>query len=94
MENLDGQGGFVGGGVLPPTPEDYRRMWEQQSRQMKPQEYERESEKNKRAARRQVFQEAVQQAVAVKDSRLIDVFHNNINVSEPKKGTKRGKRKG
>jgi hypothetical protein len=92
--SLDNQS--LGGGIiLPPSEADYRRMWEQQSKQMKPQDIERESERNKRAARRQVFQEAVQAAVAVKDSRLIDVFHSNVNITEPSKQTKRqSKRKG
>lgn len=89
---------YGGGGIMPPTPEDYRRMWEEQSKQMKPQDYERESERNKRAARKQVFQEAVQKAVTA-DSRFVDAFHGSINLTDPPKQSKqttrpRSKRKG
>ena len=73
-----------GGGVLPPSPEDYRRMWEDQSKQMKPNEYARQAEENKRTARKQVFQEAVQKAVEVKDPRLTELFHANINIQDRK----------
>lgn len=73
---------FEGGGVLPPTPEDYRRMWEEQARQMKPNEYQRQAEENKRKALKQVFQEAVQKAVEVKDPRLIELFHASIDIEE------------
>lgn len=75
---------FGGGGILPPSPEDYRRMWEEQSKQMKPNEYTRQSEENKRIARKQVFQEAVQKAVEVKDPRLTELFHANINLQDRK----------
>lgn len=85
----------LGGGIFPPTPEDYRQMWEEQSERMRPNDYERESEKNKRAARKQVFQEAVQKAVSVKDSRLVDTFHQSINISDkPTQSKRRSKRKG
>lgn len=73
---------FGGGGILPPTPEDYRQMWEQQSKQLKPNEYARQAEENKRKARKQVFQEAVQKAVEVKDPRLTEIFHANIDIEE------------
>lgn len=73
---------FGGGGVLPPSPEDYRRMWEEQSKQLKPNEYQRQAEANKRKARKQVFQEAVQKAVEVKDPRLTELFHANIDIQE------------
>lgn len=77
-------------GLRPPTPEEYRRMWEEQSRLMKPAEYERVSKENKDKARRQVFQEAVQKAVSIKDSRLVGIFNNSINIMEkPKKKTRR-----
>lgn len=71
-----------GGAVLPPSPEDYRRMWEEQSKQLKPNEYKRQEEENKRKARKQVFQEAVQKAVEVKDPRLTEIFHANIDIQE------------
>ena len=71
-----------GGAILPPTPEDYRRMWEEQSKQLKPNEYERQAEENKRKARKQVFQEAVQKAVEVKNPRLTEIFHANIDLEE------------
>jgi len=73
---------FEGGGILPPSPEDYRRMWEEQSKQLKPNEYQRQAEQNKRLARKQVFQEAVQRAVEVKDTRLVDAFFDSIDIQE------------
>lgn len=71
-----------GGAILPPTPEDYRRMWEEQAKQLKPNEYQRQAEENKRKARKQIFQEAVQKAVEVKDPRLTEIFHTNIDIEE------------
>lgn len=71
-----------GGAILPPTPEDYRRMWEEQSKQLKPNEYQRQAEENKRKARKQIFHEAVQKAVEVKDPRLTEIFHANIDIEE------------
>ena len=76
--NLEGGGG----GVLPPSPEDYRRMWEEQSQQLKPNEYARQAEENKRIARKQIFQEQVQKAVEVKDTRLTELFHGSIDIQE------------
>jgi hypothetical protein len=77
-----GNGGSLGseGGNRPPTPEEYRQRWEAQSKQMKPNDFERESEANKRQARKEVFQEAVRKAVEVKDERLISKFHDAINI--------------
>lgn len=71
-----------GEAILPPTPEDYRRMWEEQSKQLKPNEYQRQAEENKRKARKQIFHEAVQKAVEVKDPRLTEIFHANIDIEE------------
>lgn len=73
---------FGGGGILPPSPEEYRQMWEQQSKELKPNEYKRQAEANKQAARRQVFQESVQKAVEVRDPRLTELFHSNINIQD------------
>lgn len=73
---------FGGGGILPPSPEDYRRMWEEQSKQLKPNEYARQAEENKRLARKQIFQEAVQKAVEVKNPKLTEAFHSSIDIQD------------
>lgn len=75
-------GNFEGGGVLPPSSEDYRRMWEEQSKTIKPNEFKRQAEENKRKARREVFQEQVRKAVEVKNPKLTETFFANINVTE------------
>ena len=74
--------GFGGGGVLPPSAEDYKRMWEDQSKQMKQNEYNRQAEKNKRQARKEVFQAAVRKAVEVKNPALEKAFHDHINLTD------------
>lgn len=76
--NLDGNGG----GVLPPSVEDYRRMYEWKAKQLKEVEYERISEKNRREAIRQIFKENVERQVAVRDPRLKKAFFSNIDVVE------------
>lgn len=73
---------FEGGGILPPSSEDYRQMWEQQASQLKPNEYKRQEEANKIAARKQILKEQVAKAVAVRDARLTEVFHANIDIEE------------
>jgi hypothetical protein len=73
-----------GGSVLPPSSDDYKRMWEEQSKQLSSNEYNRQAEDNKRMARKQVFQEAVQKAVEVRDPRLSDLFHSSINLRDRK----------
>jgi hypothetical protein len=73
---------FGGGGVLPPTTEDYKRMWEEQSKQIKQNEYNRQAEMNKRQARKEVFQEAVKKAVEVKDPSLEKSFFDHINLTD------------
>jgi hypothetical protein len=73
---------FGGGGVLPPSSEDYKRMWEERSKQMKENEYNRQSEYNKRQARKEVFQEAVKKAVEVKNPDLEKAFFENINLTD------------
>ena len=73
---------YSGGGILPPSPEDYRRMWENQSKGLKPNEFQRQAEANKIMARNQIFKEQVQKAVEVKDTRLVDLFHANIDIQE------------
>ena len=74
--------GFGGGGILPPTTEDYKRMWEQQANQLKEQEYNRQAEQNKRQARKEIFQEAVRKAVEVKDPSLEKAFFDQINLTD------------
>jgi hypothetical protein len=59
-------------------------MWEEQSKQLSSNEYNRQAEDNKRMARKQVFQEAVQKAVEVRDPRLSDLFHSSINLRDRK----------
>lgn len=73
---------FGGGGVLPPTTEDYKRMWEEQSKQMKQSEFQRQAEYNKRQARKEIFQEAVKRAVEVKDPSLEKNFFDYINITD------------
>jgi hypothetical protein len=73
---------FEGGAILPPSSEDYRQMWENQAKQLKPNEYQRQAEENKRKARKEIFQEQVRKAVEVKDPRLPDLFHSVIDIEE------------
>lgn len=73
---------FGGGGVLPPSSEDYKRMWEEQSKQLKQNEYDRQAEFNKRQARKEVFQEAVKKAVEVKNPNHEKAFFDNINIMD------------
>lgn len=79
---MSGEQDFGGGGVLPPTTEDYKRMWEEQSKQMKQSEFQRQAEYNKRQAIKEVFQEAVKKAIGVKNPSLEKNFFDHINITD------------
>lgn len=76
--NLDG----YGGGVLPPTPEDYRKMWEEQSKQLKEVEYQKRAEANRRKAIKQVLQDNVKKAVQVRNPDWEKNFYDNIDIRD------------
>lgn len=73
---------FSSSGVFPPTIEEYRRMWEEQAKTMKENEYRRLSDKNRNLARKEIFQEAVKKAVSVKDPNLEKSFFDSINLMD------------
>lgn len=63
--------------LRPPTPEEYKRMWlaALQSRKI---DYEREAEKNRKKAIKEILQEQVKRAVKPND-RLSKIFYDEIN---------------
>lgn len=71
---MDEQLGFV----LPPTPEDYKRMWEAEALQKQELKKRLNADQAKRQAIKEILQQQAKIATTPKE-RYKDAFHEEIN---------------